>query len=108
MAHNKKQLEAQIMTVISDVILEEIDNPAFETLAITEVRLNGDNSIATVFVNFMKNEKELIHELRTAGAFIRREMASRVSIRKIPFFEFEIDTLLEGINHIESVIEKTK
>lgn len=104
--HNKKQLESQIITHISDIIIEELDNPAFDLISISEVELNNDNSVAKVYVNFMENEEQLIHDLRLAGAFIRREMAQRLSMRKVPFFEFEIDTKLAQINQIEKVIKE--
>ena len=108
MANNKKVLEKKILHLISDILLEEIENPTLTLVNIIEVELNNDNSVATVYVDASENVEEVIRQLKGAGAFIRQQLASRLDIRKVPYLEFERDTKLDKLNKIEEILEEIK
>ena len=54
-----KKIEKQLMMLIGEVMIEEIENPHMQTATVTEVILNKDKSVATVYVNFFKDQKNL-------------------------------------------------
>ncbi len=101
-----KQLESQIHIKLSEIIVE-LDNESAAEATITEVILNNDNSIAKVYVSFMKeNDEESFFELKKAAAYIRRELAYNLNIKKVPFIEFHLDDMLNRINQMEDLINK--
>jgi ribosome-binding factor A len=108
MANNKKALEKQILHLISDILLEEIENPTLQTINIIEVELNKDNSIAKVMVDAIGDTEKTIGLLKGAGSFIRQQLASRLDIRKMPYLEFVKDTKLDSLNNIERILEENK
>ncbi len=102
-----KQLESEIHQKLSEILME-LDNEAAQEATITEVILNNDNSIAKVYVSFInENDEEKFFELKKATSFMRRELAQSIKIKKVPFLELHLDDMLDRINKMESLIEKT-
>ncbi len=101
-----KQLESEIHQKLSEIIME-LDNEAAQEATITEVILNNDHSVAKVYVSFIKNnDEEKFFELKKATAYVRRELASSISIKKVPFLELHLDDMLDRINKMEELIDK--
>ncbi len=101
-----RQLESQIHIRLSEIIAE-LDNDSAAEATITEVILNNDNSIAKVYVSFMKeNDEESFFELKKAASYIRRELSFSLNIKKVPFIEFHLDDMLDKINQMENLIDK--
>lgn len=101
-----KQLESEIHQKLSEIIAE-LDNDAAQSATITEVILNNDNSIAKVYVSFIKeNDEESFFELKKATPYIRKELAHSITIKKVPFIELILDNMLDRINEMEKLIEK--
>ncbi len=103
-----KHLESEIHHKLSEII-SELDNEKASEATITDVLLNNDHSVVKVFVSFVKkNDEESFFELKKANSFIRKELAHSISIKKVPFIEFILDDMLEKINEMENLIQKTK
>lgn len=101
-----KQLESQIHQKLSEIIIE-LDNDVASDATITEVILNNDHSIVKVYVSFIKEkDEESFFELKKATSFIRRELASSLNIKKVPFIELHLDDMLDRINKMENLINK--
>lgn len=101
-----KQLESEIQQKMSEMIIE-LDNELASSASITEVILNNDNSIAKIYVSFLKqNDEESFYELKKATPFLRRELAKTLKIKKVPFIEFVLDDMLNRINEMEEIINK--
>ncbi len=106
MSIKTKQLESQIHIKLSEII-NELENENVANATITEVLLNSDNSVAKVYVSFMKNnDEESFFELKKATSFMRRELAHSLNIKKVPFIELILDDMLERINEMENLINK--
>ena len=102
-----KHLESEIHRKISEII-SELDNEAALNATVTEVILNNDNSIAKIYVSFSKeNDEHSFFELKKSTAFIRKELAHSVSMKKTPFIEFILDDKLERINEMNKIINST-
>lgn len=101
-----KQLESEIQIKLSELIIE-LDNEKASQASIVEVILNNDNSIAKIYVSFLKeNDEESYFELRKASAFLRKELSHQLSVKKVPFLEFILDDNLSRINEMEALINK--
>ena len=98
-----------ILEEISLIVQNEVKNNRLGFVTITDVRLNGDQSIATVYVNFLGSEEREeagMEALEHSKGFIRTELAKRLTTRTVPELKFEIDTSLEKGNRIENIIKE--
>ena len=60
-----------------------------------------------IFVSFLGKEERAdagMKALERSKGFIRRELARRMTIRKVPELKFKIDHSLDRGNHIEAII----
>ena len=77
---------------ISDLLRRETEDPELQKLiSITEVNLSGDLRLAKVYFSGLGDEQELarvLHALRKAARFFRRELARRLNLRHTPELEF--------------------
>ncbi len=101
-----KQLESEIQIKLSELIAE-LDNEQAAQASVVEVILNNDNSVAKIYVSFLKeNDEQSYFELRKASSFLRKELAYSLNTKKVPFLEFILDDNLSRINEMEELIKK--
>ena len=77
-------------------------------LTIVRVEITNDLSYATVHVGAMEGldaAKVAVKGLESASGFLRRELASRVKMRKMPELRFVADDSIEHSAHIARVLE---
>ncbi len=103
----QKRIEGLIRKNISDIIQFEVKDPKIGFATITDVRVSNDHSYATEYVSFLgkeaRNEAGL-KALERAKGHIRSELSKRMSIRRVPELNFEIDTAMKEGQHIEEII----
>lgn len=93
-------------------IMRDLKEPALSEAAlvsITEVRPAPDLGSASVLVSVMgtpEQKKAVIEALGRAASYIRRELRSQVSLRKIPELRFTLDESLEHGARMMSLLQK--
>lgn len=96
MASNRiGRISGDMQIVISDVMRDLKDPRITGMLSIVRVDVTNDLSYATVYVSSMDGldaAKEAVKGLTHAGGFIKREIGSRLKMRKIPELRFVPDT----------------
>lgn len=109
MADKKKRISQLVFKNISDIILSELKNPLCKLASVNEVRLNSDNSLATVYVTHLEKEKadDLIKYLVSEKGFIRSKLAKKMDIYKIPDITFKKDDLYDQALKIDELLEKS-
>lgn len=78
-------------------------------LTVTEVRPSPDLRHARVYIvplGGSQNMKEILEGLKRVKPFLRREVASRVSIKFIPDLIFAADTTFDEAEHISRLLHK--
>ncbi len=103
----QKRLEGIIRKNISDIIQFDVKDPKIGFITITDVRVSSDHSYATVYVSFLGKEERNeagLKALERAKGHIRTELSRRMSIRRVPELNFEIDKALKEGQHIEEII----
>ena len=93
---------------IMKIILEEVKDEKLKFVTITEVDTTTDLSYAKVYFTCLQDDKrdEIINSLNKAAPFIRKCLAPKFDILKVPELSFIYDTSLEYGKHIDEIIDK--
>ena len=91
-------------------IMRELKDPRVSGLMLSVVRceVTNDLSYAKIYVCAMEGfdaAKRAVEGLKSAGGYIRRELGSRLSIRKIPELRFIADDSIEYSSKIAQMLE---
>ena len=110
--HNLSRLNEDVKRELS-ALLREIKDPRVTKsfVSISSCKITSDLSFCKVYVTVLENGKEAIEGLKKASGFLKKQLALRVKMRKMPEFIFELDESLDYYRHIESILEnlpKTK
>jgi ribosome-binding factor A len=104
-----ERLGEQIRQEISALLTGELRDPRIGFATITGVRLTRDLRQARVFVSVLGSAEEQQRSLdgfRAARSYIRRELAHRLEIRRMPELEFTLDRSAERAARIEELLRQ--
>jgi len=93
------------------MLLGEIKDPRVALVTITKVKVTDDLRQAQVNFSIFgesDDKDDALQGLQSASGFIKRMLAQRVRLRRIPELRFCYDSSLEYGNRIEQLIEKGK
>ncbi|MCP3676714.1 MAG: 30S ribosome-binding factor RbfA [Deltaproteobacteria bacterium] len=96
---------------IAVMLLGDIRDPRVALVTITKVSVSDDLQQAKVYFTTLGDEDErgeALKGLQSASGFIRRTLAQRVSLRRIPSIRFTYDSSIEYGDHIEQLIERAR
>lgn len=103
---NNEKINHIIQRELSYILQTEVKDPKIGFCTITGVKTTNDLSIAKVYVSFMnKTQKQSIVALNNSKGFIRSLLAKRLTTRKCPDLQFEIDSSLDYGNKIEGILK---
>ncbi|MGH9862943.1 MAG: 30S ribosome-binding factor RbfA [Candidatus Acidiferrales bacterium] len=106
-----QRLGEQIREEISGLLLTELKDPRIGFTTITGVRVTPDLRQARVSVSVLgtaDEQQRSLEGLRTAAAFIRRTLAHRLEVRRIPELEFTLDRTEERAARIDELLRQVK
>ena len=100
----------ELRHVLAQIILRgELNDPELRGLPVTvsEVRVSPDLSSATVFVTQLGggNSVKIEKALKRATPFLRRQIAHRVHLRRVPNLIFESDTSFDYAERIDNLLQ---
>lgn len=105
------QVAEEIQQIISVLLQRELKDPGIGFVSITQVDVTQDLKYARVHVSIMGSEEEkrdTMAALERARGFIRREIASRMTIRQVPEIQFRLDRGLEYSDRINRLLNELK
>ena len=108
MANNRiARTNDDIQRVLSE-LLRNVKDPRVQQgmISVTRVETTGDLRYAKVWLSVygMQSEKEFRRGLKSASSWLRRELASSMSLRYTPELVFELDHSIEYGAHISQLI----
>lgn len=105
MANSRRvaRVAALIKREVSQMLLSEIkdDRVGAGMVSVTEVNVSGDLQHAKIFVSIYGTEEarlETMAGLESSVNFVRRELGSRMQLRRTPTVKFFEDSLERGDN----------
>lgn len=100
-----------IQSHLSQLLLTDIRDPRLSGVTITAIKVDREIEHAEIFVNALADdarEKEVLAGLNKANGFLRRELAKRLSLRRMPQLHFKWDAILQQAHHMETVLDALK
>lgn len=95
---------------LSMLLLHDLKDPRVAALTtVTHVETSPDLEHARVYVSVMGTEEErdgAMKGLKSAEGFLRRSLAGRVKMRRVPALAFELDTSMERGAEMLALIDR--
>ncbi len=102
------RISEEVKKHLSDII-RELKDPRIPLMtSVVSVSVTKDLKYAKAYISIMGDEetkKEALKGLKSAAGFIRREIGSRVLLRALPEFHFELDNSIEHGAHINELLQ---
>lgn len=98
----------QLRLVLSELFLRELSDPRLHGVTVTQVTIDRELEHADISVSALGDEArqpDVMAALGSAEGFLRRELASRVRLRKVPHLHFHWDATLAHFQEVESILD---
>jgi len=96
---------------LSQLLQREVQDPGVGFITLTKVKVSPDLQLARVYYTSMGDEKALQETAKALGratAFLRRQVAQRLRLRKAPELEFFYDQSIAHHDRIEQILQDLK
>lgn len=102
-----RRSEEQVREVIATILAQEISDPRVEFVTVTNVLLNADRTVASVYVSTDKGQYEnALAGLESAKGRIRSLLGHSVEWRQTPEIRFFIDDAIDEAERIDQAIRQ--
>jgi ribosome-binding factor A len=108
MTIKQERLEQIIRKEVSEIIQFKVKDPNVSFVTVTDVEVTRDYSIATIYVTFFNRElgdEVQLQALNKAKGYIRSELGSKLTVRKVPELLFKVDDSLDKGNRIDQLLK---
>ena len=98
----------QLRAEIADLLAREVHDPGVGFLTVTHVHVTPDLQVARIYYTTLGDEKgrrETERALQRASAFLRRQLGSRLRLRRVPELQFFFDESIERQDRIERILQ---
>lgn len=103
------RVTSDIRLCLSELLREVKDPRVSKMLSIVKLDVTGDMSYATVYVSAIEGSNKTAESVKalnkSAAGYIRRELGSRLKLRKVPELRFVADNSIENSAHISKILE---
>jgi len=97
----------QIRQELSQMLLSEVHDPGIGLVTLTHVKVSPDLQLARVYYTLMGDDRaraETKRALARATPFLRRQIGSRIRLRRVPELQFHFDGSVEAQDRIERIL----
>lgn len=102
------RVAVEIQREINDILRHKIRDPRVQDVNITEVQVTGDLSQATVYYSLLSNlasdNEKAKKGLEKATGLVKRELAQRMTMYRIPDLKFAKDESVEYGSKIDELL----
>lgn len=101
------RITSDVRLAMSEILKDIKDPRVSKMLSIIKADVSNDLSYATFYISAIEGKEktvESVKALKGAAGYIRRELGSRVKMRKVPEVRFVADDSIEHSAYISSII----
>jgi len=98
----------QLRAEISDLIAREVHDPGIGFITITHVKVTSDLQIARVYYTTLGDDRarrDSGRALARATPFLRRQLGSRLRLKRVPQLDFFFDESIARGDRIERILQ---
>lgn len=102
------RITSDIQMVMSELLREVKDPRVSPLIGVVKVDVSGDLSYATIYVSAIDGYEATLNSvkgLKSAAGYLRRELGSRLRLRKVPELRFIADDSIIKSAEIMNIIE---
>jgi ribosome-binding factor A len=106
-----QQVADLLRAELASLVQQNLRDPRVGFVTVTGVRLSPDLGSARVYVTVLGDpgrEEEALEALGRAAGYLRRELAGRVHLRKVPQLSFHSDASIRQGARIEDLLSDLK
>ena len=101
----------QIRIELTQLLSRDVHDPGVGFITLTKVTVTPDLQLARIYYTSMGDEKALRETEKALGRalpFLRRQIAQRVRLRRVPELEFFFDKSVAQHDRIEQILQELK
>ena len=105
------RITSDVRIALAELLREVKDPRVSKLLSIVKVDISGDLSYATIYVSAIEGYETTVASvkaLKGASGYLRRELGSRLKLRKVPELRFIADDSINISANISRIIENIK
>lgn len=109
MSFRNKRVAKVIKEAVASIILQELQDPNFGFVTVTQASVSPDLKNATVYFSILGDnvqQNRTLEHLNRAKGLIRHRLAGQVTLRYLPELTFELDKLLLEERKIGEIIKE--
>ncbi|HLJ16387.1 MAG TPA: 30S ribosome-binding factor RbfA [Bryobacteraceae bacterium] len=109
--HRGERVSETLKEELEEMIGYEMSDPRIGSVAVTEVLLSPDLKVARVRLSLSEDpeeRKQTLQALEGARHYLRRQLAGRVQIYRIPDLHFEADLPGELAGRAKSLLQRVR
>jgi ribosome-binding factor A len=98
----------QIRAELSELLARAVKDPGIGFVTITHVKVSADLQVARAYYTLLgapSARKETARALERATPFLRRQIASRLRLKRVPELAFQFDESIEREQRIEALLQ---
>jgi ribosome-binding factor A len=110
-SHRIDRVSEDIKRELCDIFRSLKDPRISQFLSVVRVDVSGDLSYASVYVSALEGAdaaKNSVKGLTSAKGYIKRELSSRIKLRKVPELRFIADDSIQHGAHISQILNDIK
>ncbi len=99
----------QIRSEIASLLVRDVHDPGIGFVTLTRVHVTPDIQLARVYYTVLGDERTRrtsARALERATPFLRRQIGSRLRLRRVPELEFIYDDSIAGQDRIEQLLKE--
>ena len=92
LTHRTERIAEQLREEVSQILATEVADPGVGLVTVSRVKVTPDLSLARVYWTILGNDEErkkTTKALQRAASFVRRVLAGRVTLRRVPEVVFQ-------------------
>ncbi|MGH2447661.1 MAG: 30S ribosome-binding factor RbfA [Chloroflexota bacterium] len=103
----QQRVAEEIKRRASTFIRDELKDPRLGFITVTDVEVNSDLTLATIYVSVMgtpEEKEQSMEALQSAKGVVKRDIGDWLRMRTVPDVRFKLDNSLERGAHIMELI----
>jgi ribosome-binding factor A len=102
-----ERIGEELRQELSQILAREVHDPGIGFVTLTRVKVSPDLQVARVYYTIIGDDRvkrETKKALERATPFLRRHIAARVRLRRVPELHFQFDESVEKHDRIEQIL----